>query len=814
MPPFPHLAGPARRPISLKLVSVDERVTTLACLSTWLDNVVASVPELAVCHHKDGVVRGYETLKTEDIPALCDPAFDPAEVLGYGRGVLAFLQRNCTKDKAQYWLHRDAASGTLQLYDVEAVTQQVSQGGHENGDDAAGSEAQAAAAGLPPGASSVSGASMGMLCFRLAHKLPEAAAGARADRWRLLEQALSMLLRDDGAPAEAEAAEAAASVLADLAALCLYPDAEERLAGEAEAAQSGAGDGAASKQLPLGAVAQLQLPAPPPAAAATSAALPPLALAGASWAAIVPDAGLAAALRRLRRARRVLRSTGRASAAGDAAEAAATALAGAVLLEQGRRRYACGALGASLAAAQAAAALSPHAAAALGLLADVRAALRMPRSADDAAAHAAQWHAATSDAEPTEASPNKDGPGLEPEAQREAAVAAYGEALQAASRLQGRVAAPGGASAGGASTGINATRLQLAADWELTGCATAEALRALRRRQASLHNEAGQAGMSAASRRGADAAAALDTAERAFAAAASAFDAAGDAANAALVRRNLAHAHRQRALLALPRHPECCADATAWRLAEYASAAEACRAAARGLRRRDAQPDVWDVVQLELAQCQLAEGVLRLSTLSSGDAPAPDGDAAQHAAAVAALTAAAQALGALGPRAAADAAVAHYHLGECLSRPLLAGASASASPMRDRAAASRAEALPARHLQKALAFFAPATYPADHARIRLKLAALAEAGAHYDRAVVQITAAGAALQAGLPEALQTALDAALLRALQEAARAAPPGPRAERARAAYAAALRAKAAGVPLAERLAAAAPAQTQRDE
>lgn len=789
-------------------------MTTLACLSTWLDNVVASVPELAVCHHKDGVVRGYDTLKTEDIPALCDPAFDPAEVLGYGRGVLAFLQRNCTKDKAQYWLHRDAASGTLQLYDVEAVMQQVSQG-HENGDEAAGSEAQAAAPGLPPGASSVSGASMGMLCFRLAHKLPEAAAGARADRWRLLEQALSMLLRDDGAAAEAEAAEAAASVLSDLAALCLYSDAEERLADEAQTAQSGAGDDAASKPgLPLvpGAVAQLQLPAPP-AAAAASSALPPLALAGAAWAASVPDAGLAAALRRLRRARRVLRSAGRASAAGDAAEAAATALTGAVLLEQGRRRYACGALGAALAAAQAAAALSPHAAAALGLLADVRAALRMPRSADDAAAHAAQWHAATSDAEPTDASLNKDGPGLEPDAQREAAVAAYGEALQAASRLQGRVAAPGGAT-GAASAGVSATRLQLASDWELTGCATAEALRALRRRQASLHNEAGQAGMSAASRRGFYAGEALDTAERAFAAAASAFDAAGDAANAALVRRNLAHAHRQRALLALPRHADCGADATAWRLAEYASAAEACRAAARGLRRRDAQPDVWDVVQLELSQCQLAEGVLRLSTLSSGDGPAPDGDAAQHAAAVAALTAAAQALGALGPRAASDAAVAHYHLGECLSRPLLAGAAASASPMRDRAAAARAEALPARHLQKALAFFTPATYPADHARIRLKLAALAEAGAHYDRAVTQISAAGAALQAGLPEALETALDAALLRALQEAARAAPPGPRAERARAAYAAALRAKAAGVPLAERLAAAAPAQTQRDE
>ena len=43
-------------------------------------------------------------------------------------------------------------------------------------------------------ASSVSGAAMAALCVRLARKLPEAAQGARADRWRLLEQALGNLV--------------------------------------------------------------------------------------------------------------------------------------------------------------------------------------------------------------------------------------------------------------------------------------------------------------------------------------------------------------------------------------------------------------------------------------------------------------------------------------------------------------------------------------------------------------------------------------------------------------------------------------------
>jgi len=588
-----------------------------------------------------------------------------------------------------------------------------------------------------------------------------------------------MLAAEDSAaqPANAETAEAAASVLVDLAALCLYADAEERLLSAEDEDVAEDEQAAAAMAVPQGgapALAQLQLPAPPHATAeaasvALPAALPALALAGAAWAAAAPDSGLAAALRRLRRARRVLRSAGIASAACDAAEAAATALEGAALLELGRRRYGAGALGGALAAAQAAASLSPHAAAALGLLADVRAALRLPRSDADAAAHDAQWRA-----ERRTQTPSGDGPGGRAEAQRDAAVAAYGAALQAAAALQSRV------SAAGPRPGGSLSRLQLAADWELTGCATAEALRALRRRQAALLNEAGQAGVAAAARRDADAAAVMSDAERSFAAAASTFDAAGDAANAALVRRNLAHAYRQRALLALPRD-DCASRADDWRLAEYAAAADACRAAARGLRRREAQPDVWDVVQAELAQALLAEGVLRLRT--AGD------DGPEHAAAVAALTTAAQSLSALGTRAAADAAVAHYHLGDALTRPLLSRAAASRG---DRAAAARAEALPARHLQKALAFFTPASFPADHARIRLKLASLA----------------------GLPPALQGALDAALLRVLQDAARAASaPGPRAERARAAYAAALRAKAADAPLVERLALAAPAQPQRD-
>lgn len=117
--------NPFKQAMSLKLVNVDERVTMLTCLSAWLDNIFAGVPELAVCYHRDGVVKGcaakgkggwsddraphvlpslssesilarhandchrrccfycaprYETIKTEGIPYLCEPNFEPAEV--------------------------------------------------------------------------------------------------------------------------------------------------------------------------------------------------------------------------------------------------------------------------------------------------------------------------------------------------------------------------------------------------------------------------------------------------------------------------------------------------------------------------------------------------------------------------------------------------------------------------------------------------------------------------------------------------------------------------------------------------------------
>ena len=109
-----------RTPMSLKLVDLDaERPNTGAALSTWLDNAIAGVPELAVCYHRGGLIHHYDVLQTDDIAALCAPPFDPDVILAYAARVLEFLQHHCADDGSQYWLLGDgSAEGGLHLYDV------------------------------------------------------------------------------------------------------------------------------------------------------------------------------------------------------------------------------------------------------------------------------------------------------------------------------------------------------------------------------------------------------------------------------------------------------------------------------------------------------------------------------------------------------------------------------------------------------------------------------------------------------------------------------------------------------------------------
>ncbi|KAL6614092.1 hypothetical protein ACP70R_036362 [Stipagrostis hirtigluma subsp. patula] len=124
--------------VSLHLWDVSRQVTPLNWLEAWLDNVMASVPELAICYHQNGVVQGYELLKNDDmflLKGVSDdgtPAFHPEVVQQNGLAVLRFLQDNCKQDPGAYWLYKGAEEDVIQLYDLSILPETHATGDHRS----------------------------------------------------------------------------------------------------------------------------------------------------------------------------------------------------------------------------------------------------------------------------------------------------------------------------------------------------------------------------------------------------------------------------------------------------------------------------------------------------------------------------------------------------------------------------------------------------------------------------------------------------------------------------------------------------------
>ncbi|KAH9625954.1 hypothetical protein KSS87_020374 [Heliosperma pusillum] len=155
--------------VSLHLWDISRQVTPLAWLEAWLDNVMASVPELAICYHRNGVVKSYELLKTDDIFLVkgvsedgC-PAFHPYVVQQNGLSVLRFLQANCKQDPGAYWLHKNAGEDVIQLFDLSVIPKKHSS---ENSDNCSNPLPSLIYRGRTE-----SLLSLGMLLYRVAHRL-------------------------------------------------------------------------------------------------------------------------------------------------------------------------------------------------------------------------------------------------------------------------------------------------------------------------------------------------------------------------------------------------------------------------------------------------------------------------------------------------------------------------------------------------------------------------------------------------------------------------------------------------------------------
>ncbi|RLN86215.1 hypothetical protein BBJ28_00010845 [Nothophytophthora sp. Chile5] len=119
-------SSPEHPAVSLKLHDMDTELSLCTVLDYYLDNVIANIPELAICMHSKGFVRGYKLVETRQIPYMSGtgrPLFDIQDVSMNASMLLKFLQENCSRPNGTYWLHRKEGESSLRLYDVDVLSQ-------------------------------------------------------------------------------------------------------------------------------------------------------------------------------------------------------------------------------------------------------------------------------------------------------------------------------------------------------------------------------------------------------------------------------------------------------------------------------------------------------------------------------------------------------------------------------------------------------------------------------------------------------------------------------------------------------------------
>ncbi|ETW08700.1 hypothetical protein H310_01227 [Aphanomyces invadans] len=105
---------------SVTLNSADRsKLNSLACLDTWLDNVMNNLDQTAFCYHQDGHVQGYQMVRTEDLPFVQEPElFDAHAVFDNAQTILSFLQEHCVDEAQTYWLTKSAISSKVHLFQL------------------------------------------------------------------------------------------------------------------------------------------------------------------------------------------------------------------------------------------------------------------------------------------------------------------------------------------------------------------------------------------------------------------------------------------------------------------------------------------------------------------------------------------------------------------------------------------------------------------------------------------------------------------------------------------------------------------------
>jgi hypothetical protein len=117
-------------------------------LDAYLDNIMANVPQLALCLQDKGFVQSVKLLNTDQIPSFllhpstldttkafeimeggnsAEQVFSPEIMEMNASTLLRFLKTQCTKDNATYLLRREVGHTNIQLYDISSISAQRQQ---------------------------------------------------------------------------------------------------------------------------------------------------------------------------------------------------------------------------------------------------------------------------------------------------------------------------------------------------------------------------------------------------------------------------------------------------------------------------------------------------------------------------------------------------------------------------------------------------------------------------------------------------------------------------------------------------------------
>ena len=128
-------------PSSREEVSSVENSPVCTVLDTYLDNLMANVPQLALLLQEQGFIQNIKFLRTDDIPTLMmhpstlgleatqpktatsEETFSPELIEMNASMLLRFLKTNCTRENSTYLLHRTAGDTNIQLFDISSISQ-------------------------------------------------------------------------------------------------------------------------------------------------------------------------------------------------------------------------------------------------------------------------------------------------------------------------------------------------------------------------------------------------------------------------------------------------------------------------------------------------------------------------------------------------------------------------------------------------------------------------------------------------------------------------------------------------------------------